>query len=127
MPKILYFINMANKIVLYTDASDTAHGAYLCQVVLATAKTEEHEEPIRLLSRSFNGAQTRWSTPEKEAFSIYWALGRLDDLLGGIAFIIRTDHRNLLHVNNNGSLAHNQKMEAGYKAIRALRFVLSTL
>ena len=31
------------KIVLYTDASDYAHGAYLFQVVLATAKTEEHD------------------------------------------------------------------------------------
>jgi hypothetical protein len=63
----------------------------------------EYEEPIRFLSGSFHGAQIRWSTIEKEAFAIYWALGKLDDLLGGIAFIIRTDHRNLLYMNNHGS------------------------
>ena len=28
----LYFINNAYKVVLYTDASDYAHGAYLCQI-----------------------------------------------------------------------------------------------
>ena len=33
----------------------------------------------------------RWSTIEKEAFSIYWALKKLDDLLGGITFTIRMD------------------------------------
>ena len=37
------------------------------------------------------------------AFAIYWALGKLDDLLGGIAFTIRTDHRNLLYMNNHSS------------------------
>ena len=30
-------------------------------------------------------------------------LGKLDDLLGGIAFTIRTDHRNLLNMNKHGS------------------------
>ena len=48
-------------------------------------------------------AQTRWSTVEKEAYAIYWALKKLDDLLGGIRFTIRTDHRNLLYLNNHGS------------------------
>ena len=42
---------------------------------------------INFLSGSFH-AQTWWSTIEKEAFAIYWALGKLDDLLGGIAFTI---------------------------------------
>ena len=28
----LYFINNTNKILLYKDASDYAHGAYLCQI-----------------------------------------------------------------------------------------------
>ena len=39
----------------------------------------------------------------REAYAIYWALGKLDDLLGGIAFTIRTDHRNLLYMNKHGS------------------------
>jgi len=71
-------------------------------VVSATVETEEHEESIRFLSGAFHRAQTRRSTIEKEAFAIYWTVGRLDDLLGGIAFTIRTHHRNLLYLNNNG-------------------------
>ena len=84
----LFFIKKEYKILLYTDASDYAHGVYLCQVIPAAEGIAEYEEPIRFLSGSFHGAQTRWSTIEKEAFEIYWALGKLDDLLGGIAFTI---------------------------------------
>ena len=61
------------------------------------------EQPIRFLSGTFAGAQTRWSTIEKEAYAIYWALKKLDDLLGGIRFTIQTDHRNLFYLNNHGS------------------------
>jgi len=101
----MYFIKKEYKIILYTDASDYAHGAYLCQVIPAAEGRAEYEEPIRFLSGSFHGAQTRWSTIEKEAYAIYWALGKLDDLLGGILFtrFIRTDHRNLLYMNNHES------------------------
>ena len=56
----LYFINSTYKIILYTDASDYAHGVYLCQIRLATETSEE-----------------------KEAFAICWSLKKLDDLLGG--------------------------------------------
>ncbi len=52
---------------------------------------------------AFHGPQKRWSTIEKEAYAIYWALLRLDDLVGGVHFTIRTDHRNLLFMNNHGS------------------------
>jgi hypothetical protein len=97
----LYFIYTAYKIVLYTRR--IMHTEHTCQVVSATAETEEHEEPIRFLSGAFHRAQTRRSTIEKEAFAIYWTLGRLADLLGGMAFTLRTDHRNLLYLNNNGS------------------------
>ena len=31
---------------------------------------------------TFHDPQTRWSTIEKEAYAIYWALLRLDDLIG---------------------------------------------
>ena len=98
----LYFINNAYKVVLFTDASDYAHGAYLCQLVTTDGDEILREEPIRLLSGSFSGAQVRWSTIEKEAYAIYWALDKLDDLLGGIAFTIKTDHRNLLYMNKHG-------------------------
>jgi len=98
---VLFLIKKEYKIILYTDTSDYAHGACLSQVILAAEGRVEYEDPIRQLSESFNGAQIRWSTIEKEAFVIYWALGKLDEtgerLLGGIAFTVRTDHHNLLY------------------------------
>ena len=79
----LYFINSLYKIILYTDASDYAHGAHLCQIRPATETSEETEEPITFLSGSFSGAQIIWSTIEKEAFAIYWSLKKLDDCWEG--------------------------------------------
>ena len=40
---------------------------------------------------------------EKEVYAIYWALLRLDDLVGGVHFTVRTDHYNLLFKNIHGS------------------------
>jgi len=80
----LCFIDYSLNIILYTDACDYAHGAYLCQ--------EHHqgdrivEEPIRFLGGTFHGPQTRLPTIEKEAYAIYCALQRFDDLIDGVAF-----------------------------------------
>ena len=98
----LYFIDYTLRIILYSDASDYAHGAYLCQM-RPLPNEGVVEEPIRFLGGIFHGPQTRWSTMGKEAYAIYWALLRLDDLVGGVHFTIRTDHRNLLFMNNHGS------------------------
>jgi len=98
----LYFINRTYKILLYRDASDYTLGAPVSNQTRHRDQFEM-EEPIQFLRVTFSGAQTRWSTIEKEALEIYWALKKLDDLLGGIAFTIKTDHRNLLYMNNHGS------------------------
>jgi len=57
--KLVYFINNAYKVVFYTNASDYAHGAYLCQLVPTCDKDETREEPIRYLSDSLSEAQVR--------------------------------------------------------------------
>jgi len=51
----LYFINNMYKILLYTNASDYAHGAYLFQIKPSTETSAEIEEPIRFLSGTFSG------------------------------------------------------------------------
>ena len=38
----------------------------------------------------------------KKVYAIYWAIQRLDDLIGGVAFTIRM-HRDPLFMNNHGS------------------------
>ena len=53
----LYFINNAYKVVLYTDASDYVHGAYMCQIAPTGEGEETREEPISFLGGSFSRAQ----------------------------------------------------------------------
>ena len=50
----LYFLDLELPIILYTDASDYAHGAYLCQVQTQTDGSLL-EQPIRFLSGTFAG------------------------------------------------------------------------
>jgi hypothetical protein len=48
----LYFLDLELPIILYTDSSDYAHGAYLCQVQIQTDGSIT-EQPIRFLSCTF--------------------------------------------------------------------------
>ena len=87
----------------YNFYTDMHTGLTLCQIRTLLDGTSV-EKPIRFLCGTFHGPQVRWSTIEIEAYKIYCALLRLDDLVGGVHFtFIRTDHRNLLFMNNYGS------------------------
>jgi hypothetical protein len=95
---LLYYIDYNLPIILCTDASNYAIGGYLYQI-----SKDNLEQPIRFLSKTLSGAQLRWSTIEKEAFAIYFSLLKMEDLLGGVSFTIKTDHKNLLFLNQAGS------------------------
>jgi hypothetical protein len=95
---LLYYVDYKLPIYLCTDASAYAIGGYLYQL-----SEDGTELPIRFLSKTLAGAQTRWSTIEKEAYAIYYCLTRMEDLLGGVTFTIKTDHKNLLFLNQAGS------------------------
>jgi len=93
----LYFISddVEDKIFLHTDASDYGYGAYLYQVV----KREEH--PILFMSKTFQGAQLRWNTVDKECFAIFMAFQKFHYLLHNVFFTLRTDSRNLTFINTS--------------------------
>jgi hypothetical protein len=55
------------------------------------------------MSKTLAGAQLRWSTIEKECFAMYYSPKKFYYLLLGVQFILRTDHRNLLYLNEAGS------------------------
>lgn len=86
---------------LYTDASQSCIGACLTQPccegeeVIPGIKTEK---PIYYLSHKLSDTQTRWSTIEKEAFAIHYALQKLDHFLHNAEFTIRTDHKPLKYI-----------------------------
>ena len=92
----LYFLNSTDPVFLHTDACDTGMGAYLFQVV------DGVERPIQFMSKGFNRTQLRWSTPEKECFAIYYALRKFEHLIRDSHFTLRTDHKNLIYLNETG-------------------------
>ena len=93
----LYFIDYNSEVYLHTDASNHGIGAYLFQII------EGKERPIAFLSTALHGPQLNWSTFETEGYAIWYALKKFEYLLRDIHFTIRTDHRNLLYVNQTAS------------------------
>ena len=65
---ILQYPNPSKRYVVYTGALDDACGAQL---------TQEHDDtefPITFPSHTFSETQRKWSTPEPEAFGVYYAV-----------------------------------------------------
>jgi len=50
-----------------------------------------------------DSTQCNWSTPEKEAYAIYYTLMHAEHLLRDVHFVLQTDHRNLTFINMEGS------------------------
>jgi hypothetical protein len=93
----LYFIHETAPIFLQTDASDYGIGAYLFQVI------DGIEQPVAFISKTFAREQLHWSTPEKEAYAIFYSFQKLEYLIRDVHFTLQTDHRNLTFINTNGS------------------------
>jgi hypothetical protein len=95
--QLLFFPNNDDPVFVHTDASDYGIGAYIFQLTAGV------EKPIHFISKSFSGAECNWSTIEKECFAIYYTLKQLEYLLLYRPFTLRTDHKNLLYMNDSGS------------------------
>ena len=86
---------------LYTDASGTCIGACLtqsCNVAEDIIPNVSNEKPIYYLSHKLSKTQCKWSTVEKEAYAIHFALQKLDHYLHGAQFVIKTDHKPLKYL-----------------------------
>ena len=76
---------------LYGDAADVAVGGVLIQV------TEDGiQQVIAFVSKKFTASSIRWSTIEKEAFSMFYACMKLRYYIFAKQFTMLTDHNNLL-------------------------------
>ena len=76
------------------DASDDACGAQLSQL------HDRTEFPVAFLSHTFTDTQRRWSTPEREAYGIYFALKKWNYYLQGADITVRNDHKPLARFLN---------------------------
>ena len=87
---VLAHPNPSKPYVLHTDASNLAIGAVLSQV------DDFHKEKvICYLSHKLSDSQQKWSTIEKEAYAIIYALKKFHAYLHGAEFKIKTDHKPL--------------------------------
>ena len=76
--------------VIDTDASDQQIGC-----VLQQPDDEGELHPLGYWSRQLNAAEVNYSTTEKEALAIVWAVTHLRPYLERKSFILRTDHSSL--------------------------------
>ena len=58
------------------------------------------ERVIAYASMAFNRAQVRYSTLERELAAIRWAVGNFRSFVYGVPFVLFTDHRPLVSMNN---------------------------
>jgi hypothetical protein len=91
----LFFMDETLPVYLHTDASKYGIGAYLFQMT-----SDGRELPIAFISKTLTDTQRRWHTPQKEAYAIYYAFKELKHLLIGVKFLLRTDHKNLIYIND---------------------------
>src|SRR5690606_28723393 len=86
-----------------TDASAFAAGACLAQ-----RNDENKEQPIAFASKKFSDSEKNWSTIEREAFAVIWALKPFDTWIFGSKIYIISDHNPLSYLTN--SAPNNAKL-----------------
>jgi hypothetical protein len=92
---VLVMANMEEPFVLRTDASDRGLGAVLLQ------EKDEVLHPVAYASKKLSGAQTHYSTIEKECMAIVWGVQKFEPYLYGKQFVIETDHRPLVYLQRS--------------------------
>lgn len=76
-------------LVLYTDASDVAAAGALHQLI------DDVLQPLGFFSKKFTGAETRYSTYDRELTAIFLSVKHFKSFVDGRPLIIYTDHKPL--------------------------------
>ena len=88
-PPILQQVNEDAKFYIRTDASNYALGAVLLQ------GEKEDERPIEYASRLLLPAERNYSTTEREALGVVWAVFKFRGYIEGAEVVVLTDHQPL--------------------------------
>lgn len=88
-PPVLKQVDETKPFVLRTDASNYALGAVLIQ----GQGPEEH--PIEYASRLLTSAERNYSTTEREALAVVWALEKFRGYIEGTPITVASDHQPL--------------------------------
>lgn len=93
--QILAYPDFNLPFILTTDASNYALGAVLSQIQNGI------EKPIAFGSRTLNKTEANYSTTEKEALAIMWAIDKYKPYLYGNKFLLITDHKPLTFIKSS--------------------------
>ena len=113
---VLYSPDFEKPFILQTDASERGIGAVLLQ------GPPEDRHPLAFISRKLEPREVRYSTVEKEALAIKWALDSFKYYLLGREFIIQTDHKALQWMQRMKDT--NGRITRWYLAMQPFRFTI---
>lgn len=98
---LLGYPDITKPFKIYTDASDNAIGAVLvqdCGPEESIIPGIPNEKPIHFYSHKLSKSQQKWSTIEKETFSIKMALEKFDPYIHGCTVTLFTDHKPCIYL-----------------------------
>ena len=85
-------VNWNAEFHLRHDASDLGLGGYLYQMI------ESQERIVTVISHAFKDNELKWSTIEKECFSLVFCVSKCKDYLMGRHFFVEGDHKPLMAI-----------------------------
>lgn len=91
-PPILKYPDFSKDFILVTDASDKGCGAKLAQL------HDGIEMPVAYFSKAFKKGELNRPPIEKEMMAIYFAISHFRPYLFGRKFLLKTDHKPLVHM-----------------------------
>lgn len=109
----------SSKLELYVDASGVGAGAVLMQ------KKNSEYKVIGYNSMCFSSSQQNYSTIERELTAIRWGCNAFKPFIYGIPFIIYTDHKPLIYMNNMA--ASNARIQRSLEDIGEYDFQIKYL
>ncbi|GFX74317.1 retrovirus-related Pol polyprotein from transposon 297 [Trichonephila clavipes] len=88
-PPILKQADFSKPLLIRADASKYALGAVLLQ------GEDKEEHPVEFASRLLNPAERNYSTIEREAIAVVWALNKFKGYIDGASITVASDHQPL--------------------------------
>jgi len=92
---VLRIPRVGEPFILHTDASGVAVG-----VTLGQLDQEGVEHPLAFASQKLSGPQCVWSTIEREAYAIIWALDKFRDIVFGSKITVVCDYNQLHYIRD---------------------------
>ena len=94
----LYFPNYDLQWIARTDASQLGVGGVLFQMY--DDGVQQILQPIYFFGKMFSDPAQSWSTIKQEAYAIFYFCKKMEFYIRGKTFLLETDHRNLLWMEN---------------------------